>query len=117
MARQSHTVQVGTGPYPVLADVDVLTWLAADVANFEEFAYTGKEVILARNVSADTNFDVIITSLASSRTNRTGTITKEVPFGEQIIIGPLGNDGWRQTDGTLHFAGEDASIEFAVVRL
>jgi hypothetical protein len=130
MPRQTHTVQTGTGKYPVLADVDELVWLAADPdGNFEEVEFTGREIILARNVSPDTALDVTITSAASSRTGRTGNIVKEVGFGEQICIGPLGTDGWKQSDGMLYFAGEDSGddgdptftpnpgIEFAVVRL
>lgn len=117
MARQVHAHQAGSGKYPVLADLDALTWTAADVANFEETEYGDRVVILARNVSADTAYDVTITSIASSKTGRTGTLVKELAFGAQLIIGPLGADGWRQSDGNLYFAGENADIEFAVVRL
>jgi hypothetical protein len=114
----------------VLADVNELTWVAADPnGQFEQVPYTGKEIILARNVSPDTALDVTITSSASTRTGRTGDITKEVGFGEQIVIGPLGVDGWQQADKMLYFAGEDSGddgdptftpnpgIEFAIVRL
>lgn len=117
MARQVHEHQTGTGKYPVLADLAELTWLAADPVEFEQTEYHDRLVILARNVSADTAYDVTITSVASGLTGRTGTLVFELPFGEQIIIGPLGADGWRQSTGMLHFAGENADIEFAVVRL
>jgi len=117
MARQAHTHQTGTGKYPVLADLGELTWLAADAAEFEQTEYHDRVVILARNVSADTDYDVTITSVASSLTGRTGTLTFELPFGETMLIGPLGADGWRQSNGQLYFAGENAAIEFAVVRL
>lgn len=117
MARQTHEHQTGSGKYPVLADLDALTFLAADPVNFEETEYGDRVIIIARNVSADTAYDVTITSVASSKTGRTGTLVKELGFGEILPIGPLGADGWRQSDGTLHFAGEAADIEFAVVRL
>lgn len=117
MARQTHTHQTGSGKYPVLADLDALTFLAADTTNFEETEYGDRVIIVARNFSADTAYDVTLTSVASSKTGRTGTLVKELAFGDQIIIGPLGADGWRQSDGTLHFAGENAAIKFAVVRL
>lgn len=117
MARQTHEHQVGTGKYPILTDLDALTFLAADPVNFEETEYGDRLIIVARNVSADTAYDVTLTSVASSKTGRTGTLVKELAFGDQLIIGPLGADGWRQSDGTLHFAGENADIEFAVVRL
>src|SRR5689334_13048247 len=99
MARQVHTPIDGTGKYPVLASINELTWLPADVAEHESVPHEGSLVILARNVSEDTAADVTITSVASARTGRTGTLVFELAFGEQIIIGPLGVDGWRQSDG------------------
>jgi hypothetical protein len=117
MPRVTHVAQEGTGKYPVLASIDPIVFTAATPADDEQTIHTGREVIIARNVSADTNYDVIITSAASSRTGRTGSLTYELAFGEQIQIGPLGIDGWKQSDGMLYFAGEAADIEFAVVRL
>lgn len=117
MARQVHEHQTGSGKYPVLADLDGLTFLAADPVEFEVTEFSERMIIVARNVSADTEWDVTLTSVASSKTGRTGTLVKPLAFGEQLIIGPLGADGWRQSDGNFHFAGEDAEIEFAVVRL
>ena len=117
MARQVHEHQIGSGKYPILTALDALTWTAADASNFEETEYSDRVIIVARNTSTDTAYDVTITSVASSKTGRTGTLVKELAFGEQLIIGPLGADGWRQSDGNLYFAGENADIEFAVVRL
>lgn len=117
MARQSHTVQTGSGKYPTTASLTALTWLAANAVDFEQVDFSGREILLARNTSADTAYNVTVTSVASVRTARTGNIVKSLAFGAQLPIGPLGIDGWRQSNGKLYFAGANAAIEFAVVRL
>ena len=117
MARQTITVRTGTGKYPTSAQLDPFALTAADATNYEQCAYTGREVIIAHNSSADTAYDVTIESVASQRTGRTGNLVVEVPFGEHVVIGPLGLDGFKQTDGKLYFRGENAAILFGVVRL
>lgn len=117
MARVTLVAQEKSFKYPLLADLSVLTWTASDAVNFEQTVFSGKETILAWNTSADTAYNVTITSSASARTARTGTLVKSVAFGTILAVGPLGIDGWKQSDGKLYFAGENAAVLFAVVRL
>lgn len=117
MARQVHTVRNGTGKYPTSAQLVPFALLAADDTNYEQCDFTGRETIIAYNSSTDTAYDVTIESVASNRTGRSGNLVVEVPFGEIVHIGPLGLDGFKQSDGKLYFQGEDAAILFGVVRL
>jgi hypothetical protein len=117
MARASITVQTGTGKYPTLAQLDPFAFTACDASNFNECDFTGREVIIAYNSSADTAYDFTVESLASQRTGRTLNLVKEIPFGEHIVIGPLGVDGFRQANGKLYFTAENAAILVGIVRL
>lgn len=95
----------------------LVTWEAADVANGNDFTLTGDEVLLVRNVSADTPYTVTVTSAADER-GRLGHITAfEVDFGEMFVFQRFAQLGWRQSDGKLWISGSNASIEFAVLNL
>lgn len=115
MARVTHVAQAGTGLYPTA--LTALTFTAADAVNFEQTAFTGRELIVVRNSHGSTAYDFTLTSVASATTGRTGDIVVELAAGAIHVVGPLGIDGWRQTNGMLYFAGENAAILFAVVRI
>lgn len=115
MARVTHTAQAGTGKYPTT--LTALTFTAADAVNFEQTLHTGRELIVVRNSHGSTAYDFTLTSVASNATGRTGTEVVELAAGAIHVVGPLGIDGWRQSDGMLYFAGENAAILFAVVRI
>jgi hypothetical protein len=118
MPRITHTAQVplgSIGDYSV-ADAADLTFLAADVANMEQTALTGKEMIVARNVGGGP-FLITVTSV-NDPFNRTGNVTDySLGAGEFAIFGPFDRTGWRQVDGNLYFEANNVAIEFAVVRL
>lgn len=115
MARTTIAAVDGTGKYPT--SLTALTLTAADASNGNQTVHTGNFVLFAINTHASTPYDVTLTSAASSRTGRTADIVKEIAAGEVLIIGPLGLDGYRQTDGYLYFSGENAAVKFAVVRV
>lgn len=95
---------------------DELVWVAADVANGNHYAATGREILLIRNVSEDTAYDVTVPGPANS-SGRTTTLTDEIPFGE-YAMGMFEIEGWRQpTNRRVLVTGENADIEFAVIRL
>ena len=122
MPRQSHTAVVAGGnlDYTGLN----LTFLAADVANKEETALTGTEMIVAQNVDSAGTHNVTITSVADSL-NRTKNATGAVParVGNRPgvrFFGPYkagASSGWKQTTNLLHFEADNVNIEFAVIRL
>lgn len=113
MARQSHTAVAGTGQYPTAPFT--LTQQAADAANYEQTAHTGREVIIFENSGA-TLRNITITSVADNR-NRTGDVTFTLAAGAFKAIGPLGIEGWRQTDGNLYFQADHAEVLISVIRI
>jgi len=117
MARASITVQTGTGKYPTVALLDPFALTACDATNFNQCDFTGREILIVRNSSTDTAYDFTLESVSSDRTGRTGNLLKEIPFGEHLIIPPLGVDGFRQADGKLYFTAENAAILVGVVRM
>lgn len=122
MARTTITPQnpaVGNG-YPALplaADAAELAFVAGDVANGNDFVTTGREIVLVWNTSADTAYDFTVTP-AADRFGRVGTsIVHEVDFAAVSMFGPFPLEGWRQTDGKIWLAVENAALTIAVVRL
>ena len=112
MARQvlTKTTLTRTG-WPT--DGVTATFTAADVANKEQFALTGKEIVVARNSGASAR-TVTINSVAIN--GRTGDITADsIAAGATHVYGPFNPDGgWAQTDGTLHLEADNAEVLFAV---
>lgn len=119
MPRITHTslVPLGSiGDYSV-GDAADFTFLAADVANKEQFFSTGKEMIIARNVGGGP-FLVTVNSV-NDPFNRTGDITDySLGAGEFAIFGPFDRTGWKQSSGGfIFFEANNVAIEFAVIRL
>lgn len=111
MARQQLTKTAFTGPYPTAASV--LTETAEDVTNHTAVAITDKTVILIHNTDVSSH-TYTVTSIADSIHGRTGDITAAtIAAGVIRVIGPLGLDGWRQTDGNLYLTANDATVKFA----
>lgn len=115
MARQTLPKTTAPGAYSgAWADV---TWTAADSTDKEQFALTGRELVLIRNTSEDTPYYVTITSV-DDPTGRSRHISQvDIPFGDTVAWGPTAVDGWRQTDGNLYLEAENAAIEYAVITL
>ncbi len=118
MPRITHTVQVplgSIGDYSV-GDAADIAFLAADVANMEQFVTTGKEFILARNVGGGPF--LITVSSTNDPFNRTGDITDySLGAGEFAIFGPFDRTGWKQAGSAfIFFEANNVAIEFAVIR-
>lgn len=115
MARQSLTKTSGTGRYPT-AGVAV-TMTAANTTDKEQFALTGREVILIHNTGASSR-TYTITSVADPFTGRSGDVSAvSIAAGAIHCIGPMGPDGWRQTDGNLYLEANNAEVKFGVYTL
>lgn len=121
MARLALTVQEPPSAYPTLPlaanDADVtFTAAGADFADGASFAMTGREILLVRNPTGGA-LTVSIDSVADSR-RRTGDVTAySIGAGEIAAFWINRTEGWRQSDGTLHFEGSATGLEFAVIRL
>lgn len=119
MPRTALTVQTPKGPFPgtvAATDLDY-TYAAADVANKNEFPFTGREMIYVRNVDGAASHNITLTSVNDPQ-KRLGTITNYVvalsgfaQFWAGSIV------GWLQTDGNFYLEADDANIEFAIVKI
>jgi len=118
MPRITHTAQIplgSIGDYSV-GDAADIAFLAADVANMEQTALTGKEMIVARNVGGGP-FLITVTS-SNDPFNRTGDVTDySLGAGEFAVFGPFDRTGWLQPGAFIFFEANNVAIEFAVIRL
>ncbi len=118
MPRITHVAQVplgSIGDYSV-GDAADLIFLAADVANMEQTALTGKEMILARNVGGGP-FTITVTSVNDPFNRTNDIVTYSLGVGEFAIFGPFDRTGWKQVGGFLFFQADNVAIEFAVIRI
>ena len=119
MPRTDITVQTPKGPYPALpvaANALDITETVADVGNLNQFTFTGKELIIVRNVNAGAQ-TVTLTSAADDK-GRTGDITAfSLGAGEMAAFLATQLTGWAQSDGKFYLAGSHADIKFAILRL
>lgn len=115
MARTALTKTTAPGPYS--ADGVAVTWTAADTSNQNEFTMEGNDLLLVRNEDASPH-NFTITSAADGM-GRTGHITDEaIAAGAWKVLGPFKKlTGWQQSTGVLHLEGDDANVEFAVIKL
>jgi hypothetical protein len=92
------------------------TWTAADVANGNSFASTGREVVLANNTDSGSHH-VTMTSSADPILGRTKDITSvSVAAGAYVELGMPQVSGWQQSDGTVHLSADDATMKFLILR-
>lgn len=89
-------------------------WTAADAGNFNAFASTGKEMLMIRNVNADSpvvSYTVTLHKVA-------GRIEITLGSGEYACTGQIPMAGWKQTsDSNVWVDAPNAEIEFAVLVL
>jgi hypothetical protein len=106
------------GPYPasVAAGVLAALFVACDAVNGNSFPVTGHEILELRNTDTAAH-TVTISSVPDSR-NRPDDITAySIPAGADAVFSFLaGQEGWEQTDGTVHFTASSALV-FARVLL
>lgn len=120
MARQTLTKLTAQGSFPVIPLTALsadLTLTAADATNKEQFASSGKDLVVAFNsgVSART---VTITSVADAKNNRTGDITTyALAAGKYAFFGPFERNGWMQSDGNIYLEASHADVKWGVIAL
>jgi len=116
MARTALTKTTAPGPYPTAGTT--LTWNDADSSNGNDFAMTGRDLVLVRNAHATDPKTYTVTSAADSQ-SRTKDITAEsLTAGVVVVLGPFRNkSGWAQTSNKFYINGEDTNIKIAVILL
>lgn len=114
MPRVTLTKTNSPGPYPT-AGVAV-TMTAADTVNKEQFALTGREIVLVHNTGASSR-TYTITSIADKQ-GRTGDITTQtIAAGAIHVLGPFGLEGWQQTDGNLYIEANNTEVKWGIINL
>jgi hypothetical protein len=90
---------------------------AASVANKEQVALTGNELVIAHNTGAVDAHTITISSVIDDM-GRTGDVAAySLAAGEYAVFGPFGTEGWRQSDAKLYFEANHAEVKFGVVKL
>lgn len=119
MPRTTLTKKTAPGAYPSLpisANALDLALTAADVANKNQFAPSGNDLILVQNSGASP-YTVTLTS-APDPQNRTGDIaTYSLDAGEFAVLGPVKTMGWVQADGYVYLEASNASVKFGIIAL
>lgn len=119
MPRQTHTAQdpLGQfGDYTVVDSADLI-FTFSDTVNGEQTRLTGKELIIARNLDvSQSSYQIVGIEDFNNRNDNINDPLGGLPADTWAVFGPFELDGWRQTDGNLHFSG-GATVEWAVIRI
>lgn len=120
MPRTSIAVVTPKGPYPdfpIAALSMSAAGVAADVANKNQFPYSGREIIIARNSGGTAN-TVTLTSNPDEH-GRSGDITAySIPAGDVFVFNAIGGlDGWKQADGMFYLEASNVAVLFTIVSL
>jgi len=97
------TITDAPGSYPTAG---VLVTQNVASSGGDEFEATGRELLVYKNVSADTAHDITIYGVPDE-SGRDATITQEVPFGGLVFIGPFTKiAGWATPAGKIEVLSE-----------
>lgn len=104
---------------PTAYDTDgaALTWTASDVANKNSIALTGNEIILCRNVNGSATARTATITTTADSLGRTLTTSKSLGAGAYMVWPRFPLNGYIQSDKTLYVEGDNAELEWAVIRL
>ena len=114
MARQTLTKSNSPGPNPTAGVVVTMT--AADTTNKEQFALTGREVLIIHNTGAS-SYTYTITSVADPYGRLGDITTQSIAAGAIHTVGPFGLAGWQQTGGYLYLEASNTAVKFGVIAL
>lgn len=93
-----------------------ITMTAADVANKNQFAASGNDLVIAHNSGASPA-TITITS-AEDPYGRTEDITTEaIAAGAIRVFNLRALPGWRQSDGYIYLEASAADVKFGVLAL
>ena len=121
MPRTTLTPLTLLGSYPPIQPTALSmsqTLVAADATNKEQFAVTGKEILVAFNSNAGSTARTVTITSVADQFNRTGDITAySVPKGALFMFGPAQLMGWKQSDGYVYVEASHAEILWGLFRL
>jgi len=120
MARTEITVQDVKQPFdvPAAGEAD-FTMAAADVANGNYFACTGREIILVKNTDGANPYYVTIDSVDDEKGRQEDITQYSLAAGDFAAfgVGLTNSKGWKQTNGQIYIDAENIAVEIAVLRL
>ena len=109
------TLTITTAPTAYATSGTTITWTAADPYNYDQFLSTGRELLLVRNDSGDTQ--TITVSSVADQFGRTGDATKAVADGAYAVFQMFPTHGWQQSSGYVYVDGADTDVYLAVIRV
>ena len=118
MPRTALTPQTPKGPYPGTVSAEDLdfTWAALDDANGNEFAFTGRELVMFRNDDAAPQ-TITLTS-SNDPMKRLGNIpTYSIGIGEYAAFWAGAIAGWSQSGQKFFIDCSDPNIMVAVIKI
>jgi len=117
MPRQAQPIIAPKGPYLALqpaADSLNFIFTASSVSDFDEFVFTGRELLV---VTSTGSYTFTLESVADEKL-RTGDVTAyALTNGEYASFWFGKKSGWEQSGGKVYLKGSNAGILFAVVRI
>lgn len=117
MARKNIPVIIPKGPYPgtVAANALDFVFTTADSVNFDEFIFTGRELLIIRNSTAGA-LTVTLTSTSDPQ-GRTSDITAySLAAGEFGVFWAGNLVGW-DSGGKFFFQSSASTMDYAVIRI
>ncbi len=103
------------GDYSVANAAD-LTMAAADVANKNQFASTGNELVVVHNTGGSP-YTYTVTSSPDPYGRTKDIDAYSIGAGEYAVFGPLELTGWVQSDGKIYCEASNAALKIGVVKL
>lgn len=109
--------KIGNSRDGVTAGEFTITFAAADATNFNDFAFTGKEIIIVKNTHAtDAKTCIFKGSTYGIPHARSADITESLNAGTYRVFYPE-KVGFLQTGNKFWLNGETTDIKIAVIRL
>lgn len=93
-----------------------IVFTAADVPNLNSFPLTGSELIIARN-SDTASHNVTVSSAPDASGRKQDIALDPIPAGGFKVYARTPAVGWRQSDGNLYLAADNALVLFAILQL
>ena len=120
MARQEQPIITPKGPYLALqpaADSLDFIFTACDAVNFDQFTFTGRELLL---ITSTGSFTFTLESVVDDKV-RTGDVTTyAMTVGEFAVFSfasSSGGVGWQQSGAKVYLKGSNVGIKFAVIKM
>lgn len=118
MVRTVLPIITPKGPFPGVVAPDDLDFVftASDLANKNDFLFTGRELILVQNT--DVGAQTITLTSALDPQKRTQDITAYSFAADEFGIFWAGDlVGWIQTGGKFHLEASAVTVLFAIIRI